>query len=130
VATRGGLDPKPVEDARRFVETFWDYLDSRHPEVLRSIRDTGDLDEDTEATLTSALETFEQTFMPSEQPSGSAAAAGEGTPPDEVRRDVGWDRMSSVDEAPDSKDDAADRAQPHAEGPWGGEGEVPPGLPG
>jgi F-type H+/Na+-transporting ATPase subunit alpha len=124
VATRGALDPHPVEDARRFVETFWDYLDSRHPEVLRSIRESGDLDDDTEATLTSALETFGQTFMPSEQPGGSATAAGEGTPPDQVKPDVGWDRMSSVDEESEGSSEGGQR---ESEGP---PPEVPPGVPG
>jgi F-type H+-transporting ATPase subunit alpha len=127
VATGGVLDRYPVEDARRFVETFWGYLDGRNPEVLRSIRETGDLDEGTESTLRSALETFEQTFAPREHPGGSAAAVGEGTPPDEVKPDVGWDRMSSVDE--DRETEGTDETAPHAGGP-AREGEVPPGVPG
>jgi hypothetical protein len=37
-------------------------------------------------------------FRPTEAGPGSEAGLGEGTPPDEVKPDVGWDRMSSVDE--------------------------------
>jgi hypothetical protein len=39
-----------------------------------------------------------ETFQPSEAGAGSEAGRGAGTAPDEVKRDIGWDRMSSVDE--------------------------------
>jgi F-type H+/Na+-transporting ATPase subunit alpha len=96
-ATGGYLDPFPVEDAKRFVEDFTSYLGSR-TDVLGTIRDTGDLSDETEATLRESVEAFAQTFRSSEAAAGSEAARGIGTPPDEVRPDVGWDRMSSVDE--------------------------------
>ncbi|GIU96313.1 MAG: ATP synthase subunit alpha [Actinomycetota bacterium] len=98
VVTGGHADAYPVQDAKRFVEGFVAYLDARHPEVLTSIRETGDLSEQTEATIEQALAAYRETFVPSGQPEGSEAAIGETTPPDEVRPDVGWDRMSSVDE--------------------------------
>jgi F-type H+/Na+-transporting ATPase subunit alpha len=96
-ATGGYLDPFPVEDAKRFVEDFTSYLGSR-TDILGTIRDTGDLSDETEATLKESVEAFAQTFRSSEAAAGSEAARGIGTPPDEVRPDVGWDRMSSVDE--------------------------------
>ncbi len=100
VATGGYLDDLPVQDAKRFVESFAAYLDTHAPEVLAAIRDTGDLSEETEIALKQAVEAYRAMFVPSGAEPGSAAAAGQGTPPDEVRRDVGWDRMSSVEEVP------------------------------
>jgi F-type H+-transporting ATPase subunit alpha len=97
-ATGGYLDEYPVEDAKRFVQDFLSHVDARHADVLAEIRDTGDLSDQGESTLKEAIAAFAQTFVPSGGEPGSAAAAGQGTPPDEVRADVGWDRMSSADE--------------------------------
>jgi F-type H+/Na+-transporting ATPase subunit alpha len=91
------LDGYPVEDAKRFVEGFIDALDAR-TDVLRTIRETGDLSEETEATLKDAVASFSDTFQPSDAAAGSEAGRGAGTPADEVRPDVGWDRMSSVED--------------------------------
>jgi F-type H+/Na+-transporting ATPase subunit alpha len=99
VATGGHLDDHPVEDARRFVEEFAEYVETRAPEALAAIRDTGDLSNETEAALREAIEAFEATFAPSGG-AGSAAGAGEGSPPDELKKDVGWDRISSDEEPP------------------------------
>jgi F-type H+-transporting ATPase subunit alpha len=96
--TGGYMDDFPVEDAKRFGVEFCEYLDSRHPDVFSAIRETGDLSDETEATLKTALEAFVQSFAPTEHGPGSEAALGETTPPDEVKPDVGWDRMSSVHE--------------------------------
>jgi F-type H+-transporting ATPase subunit alpha len=102
VATGGYLDPFPVEDAKRFVEDFATYLETRHPEVLSSIRETGALSEEHEASLKQAAVDFATGFAPTQAGPGSEAAAGQGTAPDTVKRDVGWDRISSVDEEVDS----------------------------
>jgi hypothetical protein len=104
-ATGGYLDPFPVEDARRFVEEFTAYLDAR-TDVLATIRDTGDLSDETEGTLKASVETFAQTFQTSEAAPGSEAGRGAGTAPDEVRPDVGWDRMSSVDDDEEAREAA------------------------
>ena len=95
-ATGGHLDLHPVEDSRRFVEGFIGFLDSRHPDVLTAIRDTGDLSEGVEVTMNEALEAFEASFLPSGAPTGSDPSIRSTTPRDEVKPDVGWDRMSSV----------------------------------
>jgi F-type H+-transporting ATPase subunit alpha len=96
-ATGGFLDDYPVEDAKRFVDGFLDHLETR-TDVLSTIRDTGELSEETESTLKESVEAFSQTFRSSDAAEGSETGRGEGTPPDEVRPDVGWDRMSSVDD--------------------------------
>jgi F-type H+-transporting ATPase subunit alpha len=96
--TGGFMDDYPVEDAKRFVQEFATFLETRNPEVFATIRETGDLSDQTEETLKAAIEAFRESFVPTETGPGSEAALGETTPPDEVRPDVGWDRMSSVDE--------------------------------
>jgi F-type H+-transporting ATPase subunit alpha len=96
-ATGGYLDPFPVEDAKRFVEDFTSYLESRTA-VLDAIRDTGDISDETEQTLKDSVDAFSQTFQPTGAGAGSEAGLGAGTPPDEVKPDIGWDRMSSADD--------------------------------
>jgi F-type H+-transporting ATPase subunit alpha len=104
--TGGHLDRHPVEDAKRFVEEFLGSLEARHPEVLAAIRETGKLDDETLGTLNRAVEEFEATFVDTGEEPGSEAGIGRTTKKDEVRPDVGWDRMSSAD------DDEGDAAEP------------------
>ena len=75
--TGGSLDPYPVEDAKRFVTSFNDYLETRNPEIPAAIRESGDLSDETDAALRAALEAFEATFVP------TSAAPGLETVPDE-----------------------------------------------
>ncbi len=96
--TGGYLDDYPTGDAKRFASEFSEYLEARHPEVFANIRSTGALSDEDEGTLKSALDGFQEVFQPTEGGPGSEAGLGETTPPDEVKPDVGWDRMSSVDE--------------------------------
>jgi F-type H+-transporting ATPase subunit alpha len=96
--TGGHVDRYPLQDARRFIDGFLDYLDARHADVLSTIRDTGELTDDTQGTIDEALGGFEATFVPTDQKGGSEAGVGQGTPRDEVKPDVGWDRMSSADD--------------------------------
>jgi F-type H+/Na+-transporting ATPase subunit alpha len=96
--TGGFMDDYPVADAKRFAAEFSEYLEARHPEVFANIRLAGALSDDDDATLRSALEQFKEVFQPTVSGPGSEAGLGETTPPDEVKPDVGWDRMSSVDE--------------------------------
>jgi F-type H+/Na+-transporting ATPase subunit alpha len=100
VATGGYLDDHPVRDASRFVEEFGGYVESRAGEALAAIRDTGDMSDETEAALEAAVAAFRETFVPSGSDVGAEAGAGEGSAPDELREDVGWDRMSSEEDEP------------------------------
>jgi F-type H+-transporting ATPase subunit alpha len=100
--TGGHLDDFPVEDAKRFTEEFASYLETRSPEVFSTIRDSGELTDETEETLKAALEGFKETFQPTGAQAGSEAALGATTKPDEVKPDVGWDRMSSADDEDDT----------------------------
>ena len=101
--TSGGLDELPVEDAKRFMEDFLVSVETRHPKIFTSIRETGDLTEETEAAIREAIREFKETFVASGAGAGSEAGIGRGTERDAVRPDVGWDRMSSED---DDVDDA------------------------
>jgi F-type H+-transporting ATPase subunit alpha len=97
VGTGGYLDALPVEDAKRFVDDFIEHLSARTG-VLDAIRDTGELSDEIEATLKQAVEDFTQAFVRSDAGEGSEAGVGQGAPRDQVKPDVGWDRLSSADD--------------------------------
>ena len=103
VVTGGYLDDYPVEDAKRFVTSFNDYLETRHPEIPTAIRETGDLSDENEGALKTAIAGFAETFVSSDAGPGSESGIGAPSAPDEVKPDIGWDRMSSVDEEPDDR---------------------------
>jgi len=105
-ATGGYLDDHPVADAKRFVTGLNEYLDTRHADILEAIRSTGDMSDETEAALKAAIDEYRETFVPSDTGEGSESGLGRTTPPDEVKPDVGWDRMSSADDE-DEEDEAA-----------------------
>jgi F-type H+-transporting ATPase subunit alpha len=128
VATGGYLDRHPVEDASRFVEELAAFVETRHPDVLSSIRESGDLSGEAEAALKEAVPAFEEIFVSSAERDGGPAGIGRTTPPDEVRKDVGWDRMSSVEEEEPggpggsrSERERASASPPATDGPRGRE---------
>jgi len=100
VVTGGYLDDYPVEDAKRFVTSFNDYLETRHAPIPAAIRDSGDLSDENEDALKAAIGEFAATFVPTAGAPGSESGIGATSPPDEVKPDIGWDRMSSVDDEP------------------------------
>jgi F-type H+-transporting ATPase subunit alpha len=104
--TNGHLDPYPAEDAQRFVDGFLTFVDTRHADVPSAIRSSGKLDDTTQETLARAVADFAATFVPTGGEAGGEAGLGRTTSPDEVKPDVGWDRMSSADEEPGDGDGA------------------------
>jgi F-type H+-transporting ATPase subunit alpha len=60
--TGGYLDDVPVDQVRRFESEFLDYLQRSHEGVYASIRETGQLGDDTATTLKDAIEEFRQGF--------------------------------------------------------------------
>ena len=76
--TSGLLDDVPVEDVRRFESEMLDHL-RRNTKILDSIRETRNLDDDTEAALREALQEFKRNFVggaaPSVQPGHESAEA-------------------------------------------------------
>jgi F-type H+-transporting ATPase subunit alpha len=111
-ATGGYLDAHPVEDAKRFVTGLNEYLDTRHQDILETIRTTGDLSEETEGALKAAIESYTETFVPTGEDAGSESGLGRTTPPDEVKPDIGWDRMSSADDETPGERTQGDQEEP------------------
>ena len=112
--TGGHLDPYPVEDAKRFVTSFNEYLETRHAEILSSIRETGDLSDENETALKGALEAFASTFVPTPALGATGSGVGSPTAPDALKPDIGWDRMSSADDEPSPHAPADDAPAPSA----------------
>jgi F-type H+-transporting ATPase subunit alpha len=60
--TNGYLDDVPVEEVRRFEDEFLDYIQRSHEGVYASIRETGELNDDTATMLKDAIEEFRRGF--------------------------------------------------------------------
>jgi F-type H+/Na+-transporting ATPase subunit alpha len=60
--TGGYLDDVPIDEVRRFEDEFLDYVQRSHEGVYASIRETGQLNDDTATTLKDAIEEFRQGF--------------------------------------------------------------------
>jgi F-type H+-transporting ATPase subunit alpha len=63
--TEGHADDVAVEDVRRFESGVLEYMRTRHPGILDSIKETGKLPEGGE--LVNAIKAFKETFVGSEQ---------------------------------------------------------------
>ena len=61
-ATQGYMDDISVERILQFEKEFLEFMDSNHPEILRSIADTRDFTEENEAALKKAIDDFKQLF--------------------------------------------------------------------
>ena len=66
VATNGYLDDYPVEALGNFEDQFYVFMESQHPDILKSIRESGDIDSDTEKALKDAIEDFKKVFVAQE----------------------------------------------------------------
>lgn len=62
--SRGFLDDIPVEDIRRFETELYTYLDHQYEELLRGIRETGQLPDEDE--FKEAIQSFKKTFVTSD----------------------------------------------------------------
>jgi F-type H+-transporting ATPase subunit alpha len=61
-AIKGHLDDIALEDVRRFEREFLAFVDTNHPEIFQSIRDTKDLTQESEDALTEAINKFKRSF--------------------------------------------------------------------
>ena len=59
----GYLDPVPVDRVKEFQLKLQDWLQTRKESLLRSIREKGQLDQDLESQLKSAMEDFKTTWQ-------------------------------------------------------------------
>ena len=60
--TQGFVDPVGVKDVTRYEAAMLSYLRSEHGDVLKSIRDSKVLDDDTASKLKDALTAFGKQF--------------------------------------------------------------------
>ncbi|MBV9939856.1 MAG: F0F1 ATP synthase subunit alpha [Acidobacteriaceae bacterium] len=72
----GFLDDVPVEDIRRFEAEMNQFFDNSRPEVLNSIREKRELNDDIKRRLTDALTEFKGQFNSSIKPQPQARQAG------------------------------------------------------
>jgi F-type H+-transporting ATPase subunit alpha len=86
--TSGKLDKVPADDILRFEHEFLDYLRRQEPGILQGIRESSNWDDDTDAAVEKAFESFAQQFETSE---GESIHAGreehEALPDDEVEQE-------------------------------------------
>lgn len=61
-AVKGHLDDVALENIGRFEREFLAFMDSNHPEIGASIRDTKDLGADNEKALVAAIQAFKKSF--------------------------------------------------------------------
>ncbi|HUH11557.1 MAG TPA: F0F1 ATP synthase subunit alpha [Longimicrobiales bacterium] len=72
--TNGLLDEVPVNRIREWEVGFHDFMRERHPEVGDAIRESRQIDDDTEAKLKAAIEAYHEQFAPAgAEPTGGAA---------------------------------------------------------
>ncbi|AGB42334.1 proton translocating ATP synthase, F1 alpha subunit [Halobacteroides halobius DSM 5150] len=65
--TNGYLDDIPLEDIERFEDEYIRFMQDNHPEIGEEIKESGDLTEEIEEKLKSALEDFKGDFAVSKQ---------------------------------------------------------------
>jgi F-type H+-transporting ATPase subunit alpha len=53
-----------ISDVQRYMQELVEFMDTRHPEVLKLLREKKDLTEDVRAALDAALEEFKSVFRP------------------------------------------------------------------
>jgi F-type H+/Na+-transporting ATPase subunit alpha len=66
MGNEGYLDDVPVEDVRRFESEFLDELGRSHAGIYDTLRETGDLSDDTVVALKDAIDRFRATFEKSD----------------------------------------------------------------
>jgi F-type H+/Na+-transporting ATPase subunit alpha len=65
--------PLPLGDVQRYESEMLEYMRTQRADVLKAIRDSGALDDDSEAKLVAALDAFAEVFQPSASAASRAA---------------------------------------------------------
>ena len=63
---KGWIRDIEVSDVGRYMSELVEFMDTRHPEVLKLLREKKDLSDDVKAGLDAALEEFKSVFRPTE----------------------------------------------------------------
>ncbi|HEU0286440.1 MAG TPA: F0F1 ATP synthase subunit alpha [Nocardioidaceae bacterium] len=83
LGTQGKLDPVPVSDVLRYESEFLEYVRREHSGILDAIRETKQLESDTEQAIEDAVDSFNDQFETSEGKSIKAGAEDFEALPDE-----------------------------------------------
>jgi F-type H+-transporting ATPase subunit alpha len=62
-ATNGYVDNYPVEALAKYEEELHHFMDNRHPEIMKDLREKGKIDDDLDPKIKSALEAFGNEFV-------------------------------------------------------------------
>jgi len=62
--SQGYLDQWPVEAVSEYEKQMLEYMESKHPDLLRQVKDEGDISDELESKLTAALDEFKGLFQP------------------------------------------------------------------
>ncbi len=73
-ATKGFIDPVPIEEVQRYEVELYRFLETRHPGVLTGIADKKVLDDEIKAGLDSAVKEFTEQFTAAAKATAGAAA--------------------------------------------------------
>jgi F-type H+/Na+-transporting ATPase subunit alpha len=76
--SKGYLDTIPTADVKRFEADLHSDIELNHSEIFNAIRDTGELNEETEGKLKSVVEAFAASFRPTPDKSGAGASNATG----------------------------------------------------
>jgi F-type H+-transporting ATPase subunit alpha len=63
VGTNGHLDEYPPAAVRAFEDQFLTFIDSKHADILKTVRETGKLEAETEKALKDAIAEFKKIFV-------------------------------------------------------------------
>ncbi len=63
--TNGYLDEWPVEVISEYEKQMLEFLETKYPEILREIKETGDISDELDQKLRKALDEFRDVFQPS-----------------------------------------------------------------
>ena len=63
VGTNGHLDEYPTSAIRGFEDQFFAFMESKHSDILKTVRETGKLEADTEKALKDAIADFKKIFV-------------------------------------------------------------------
>ena len=63
VGTNGHLDEYPTSAIRAFEDQFFAFMESKHADILKTVRETGKLEADTEKALKDAIADFKKIFV-------------------------------------------------------------------
>ena len=62
-ATNGYVDDFPVDSLRKYEEELHHYMNNRHPEVMKDLKEKGKIDDALDARIKDALEAFNSEFV-------------------------------------------------------------------